>query len=92
MASKGKLVACATRQEDIDSRRYSYVLFSIGNLTPLFNAVWKTCWDTYKVCNETWVNAVAYMEIVGIIIGQMLVGVLGDWYVGLNIARFRRRG
>ena len=24
------------------------------------------------------------MEIVGIIIGQVLVGILGDWYVGLQ--------
>ena len=24
------------------------------------------------------------MEIVGIIIGQILVGILGDWYVGLQ--------
>ena len=57
----------------------SYVLFSIGNIKPLFQSVFKNCWDTYKVCNKTWVDAVDYMEIVGIIIGQMLVGVLGDW-------------
>lgn len=56
-----------------------YVLFSIGNLTPLFDAVWKECWSTYKVCNEQWVAAVTYLEVVGIIVGQILVGVLGDW-------------
>lgn len=62
----------------INARR-RYVLFSIGNLTPLFDAVWKECWSTYKVCNEQWVAAVTYLEVVGIIVGQILVGVLGDW-------------
>jgi hypothetical protein len=55
-----------------------YVLFSIGNLTPLFSAVWPKCWSTYKVCNENWVSAVAYLEVAGIIVGQLLVGGLGD--------------
>jgi hypothetical protein len=57
-----------------------YVLFSIGNLTPLFTAVWPECWKTYKVCNKQWTYAVTYLEIVGIIIGQILVGFIGDSY------------
>lgn len=57
----------------------SYVLFSIGNLTPLFTAVWPTCWSTYKVCSKNWVSAVTYLEVIGIIVGQILVGVTGDW-------------
>jgi hypothetical protein len=56
----------------------SYVLFSIGNLTPLFTAVWPACWKTYKVCNEQWTYAVTYLEVIGIIVGQILVGFLGD--------------
>jgi Sugar (and other) transporter len=56
-----------------------YVLFSIGNLTPLFSAVWPTCWSTFAVCNKTWVAAVTYLEVIGIICGQILVGILGDW-------------
>ncbi|KUJ18583.1 putative inorganic phosphate transporter C8E4.01c [Mollisia scopiformis] len=55
-----------------------YVLFSIGNLTPLFSAVWPNCWSKYKTCNETWVAAVQYLEVCGIIVGQILVGALGD--------------
>ncbi|KAE8441453.1 hypothetical protein EG329_004946 [Mollisiaceae sp. DMI_Dod_QoI] len=55
-----------------------YVLFSIGNLTPLFSAAWPQCWSKFKVCNETWVNAVQYLEVCGIIVGQILVGALGD--------------
>jgi MFS family permease len=57
-----------------------YVLFSIGNLTPLFQAVWPTCWKSYKVCSENWVSAVTYLEVIGIIVGQVLVGILGDWF------------
>jgi hypothetical protein len=56
----------------------SYVLFSIGNLTPLFAAVWPKCWSKYTVCNTTWVAAVQYLEVCGIIVGQILVGALGD--------------
>ncbi|KAI9819608.1 MAG: hypothetical protein M1827_007058 [Pycnora praestabilis] len=56
-----------------------YVLFSIGNVTPLLQAGFKSCWSTYKTCNEEWTRAVIYLEIVGIICGQILVGYLGDW-------------
>lgn len=65
----------------------SYVLFSIGNIKPLFQAAFKSCWKSAKTCNATWIAAVDYMEIVGIIIGQLLVGVLGDWYVDLSLAQ-----
>jgi ABC-type xylose transport system permease subunit len=56
------------------------VLFSIGNLTPLFENAWGSCWKKHEVCSSNWVAAVTYLEIIGIIVGQMLVGVLGDWY------------
>ncbi|KAN0112586.1 putative inorganic phosphate transporter C8E4.01c [Hyaloscypha variabilis] len=55
-----------------------YVLFSIGNVTPLFSAVWPACWSKYKTCNENWISAVGYLEVAGIICGQLLVGALGD--------------
>ncbi|ORY79862.1 putative Pi-transporter A-1 [Protomyces lactucae-debilis] len=56
-----------------------YILFSIGNLAPLFAAVWPQCWGkSPSVCNPELVNAVSYLEIVGIMIGQVLVGVLID--------------
>lgn len=58
----------------------SYVLFSIGNLKPLFAAAWPACWGkaTPAVCNKEWLHAVDYLEIVGIIVGQILVGIIGD--------------
>ena len=58
----------------------SYVLFSIGNVKPLFQAAFKSCWGNgSKICNITWIYAVDYLEICGIIVGQILVGILGDW-------------
>ncbi|KAH0014606.1 MFS general substrate transporter, partial [Aureobasidium melanogenum] len=56
-----------------------YVLFSIGNVKPLLQAAFPRCWKTHKICNPTWIDALDYLEIVGIIVGQILVGIIGDW-------------
>ncbi|KAJ5666935.1 hypothetical protein N7462_011344 [Penicillium macrosclerotiorum] len=56
-----------------------YVLFSIGNIKPLFQKTFPECWDTHEICDKQWLNAVDYLEIIGIIVGQILVGVVGDW-------------
>ncbi|KAL4729788.1 hypothetical protein ACLX1H_001815 [Fusarium chlamydosporum] len=57
-----------------------YVLFSIGNLEPLFKAVWPDCWGKEPTtCSHNWVAAVTYLEIIGIMVGQAVVGVMGDW-------------
>lgn len=60
-----------------------YVLFSIGNLEPLFKQVWPECWDDSfkgtKVCSKNWIASVTYLEIIGIMVGQVFVGVIGDW-------------
>ncbi|KAI5463013.1 major facilitator superfamily domain-containing protein [Mariannaea sp. PMI_226] len=55
-----------------------YVLFSIGNLLPLFQAAWPDCWNG-KTCSSNWLASVTYLEIVGIMVGQVFVGVIGDW-------------
>lgn len=57
------------------------MLFSIGNIKPLFQKTFASCWKDHEICNSQWLNAIEYLEIVGIIVGQILVGVLGDWYV-----------
>jgi ABC-type xylose transport system permease subunit len=54
-------------------------LFSIGNLTALFSAVWPACWSKFTECNSNWVAAVTYLQIIGIIFGQIIVGIEGDW-------------
>ncbi|PYH48540.1 MFS phosphate transporter [Aspergillus saccharolyticus JOP 1030-1] len=56
-----------------------YVLLSIGNISTLFGKSFESCWGKYEICSKTWVSAVTYLEIVGIIIGQIMVGVIGDW-------------
>lgn len=57
------------------------MLFSIGNVKPLFKQVFADCWKSHSTCNANWLHAVEYLEIVGIIVGQVIVGFLGDWYV-----------
>ena len=56
-----------------------YTLFSVGNIKALLKAVWPQCWSNYEVCTQNWVASVSYLEIVGIILGQVTVGVIGDW-------------
>lgn len=57
-----------------------YVLFSIGNIQPLLAAAFPTCWKTKNdACNYNWISALTYLEIIGIIIGQIMVGFIGDW-------------
>jgi len=57
-----------------------YVLFSIGNLEPLFAATWPECWGKDRtVCSGNWVASVTYLEVIGIMVGQLAVGVIGDW-------------
>jgi MFS family permease len=34
---------------------------------------------TFQVCDANWVASVDYLQIVGIILGQVAVGVIGDW-------------
>jgi hypothetical protein len=56
-----------------------YVLFSIGNIKPLFQKTFPACWNDHKICDKQWLNAVDYLEIIGIIVGQIMVGFVGDW-------------
>ncbi|PYH95623.1 MFS phosphate transporter [Aspergillus ellipticus CBS 707.79] len=56
-----------------------YVLLSIGNISTLFGKSFESCWSKYEICNKNWVDAVTYLEIIGIIVGQVLVGFVGDW-------------
>lgn len=59
---------------------HSYTLFSIGNLKPLFAYGWSSCWGSNPTdCQKTWVQGVDYLEVAGIIVGQILVGAIGDW-------------
>lgn len=43
-----------------------YVLFSIGNILPLFKSTYPDCWKTYSICDERVIKSIKYMEIVGV--------------------------
>ena len=53
-----------------------YVLFSIGNLEPLYSAAWPSCWgEKATECSSNWISSVTYLEVIGIMVGQVGVGV-----------------
>ena len=70
------IVHCANSELTDNDR---YVLFSIGNIKPLLEHAFPECWEDKTICNPTWIAALDYLEICGIIVGQMFVGVIGDW-------------
>lgn len=43
-----------------------YVLFSVGNVMPLLKSVWPECWSKFTACDEQMLDAVKYMEILGV--------------------------
>ena len=56
-----------------------YVLFSIGNLNTLYKVAYPSCWKTFTACSKILTQTTDYFQIVGIVIGQVGVGLLGDW-------------
>ena len=80
--------SASQRTECVLIRWLRYVLFSIGNVKPLFQALgaFPDCWKTHEVCDSTWIAAIEYLEICGIIVGQILVGIMGDWSVTLFVS------
>lgn len=43
-----------------------YVLFSIGNILPLFKSTYPDCWKTFSICDQQVIKSIKYMEIVGV--------------------------
>lgn len=60
-------------------------VFSISNVSSLFFASFPQCWSKKNVCDHNWIATVNYLETVGALIGQILVGVMGDWQVVLPL-------
>lgn len=42
------------------------VLFSVGNTMPLLKALWPDCWARHLVCDAQMIDAIKYMEILGV--------------------------
>ena len=49
----------------------AYVIFSVGNLKPIFVAAYPACWKTYKACNKSLTDALTYTQVAGIIVGML---------------------
>ena len=45
----------------------------------LFKDAWPTCWKTFTACTATLTQATDYVQVVGIICGQVGVGAESDW-------------
>ncbi|KAK9843894.1 hypothetical protein WJX84_006388, partial [Apatococcus fuscideae] len=56
-----------------------YVVFSISNNATMFQQTYSACWENFTECNETWVQATTYLQLVGILMGQLIFGFMGDW-------------
>ncbi|KAL3138696.1 hypothetical protein ABBQ32_006450 [Trebouxia sp. C0010 RCD-2024] len=56
-----------------------YVLFSIANIHVLFQQSYGPCWQRFEECSQIWTQTTDYFQVVGIILGQLTVGFLGDW-------------
>jgi hypothetical protein len=76
--SKGEFPISRHKHKPSSNLSPSYVLFSVGNIGPLLSAAYPGCWSKYTECNKTWTQALTYLEVVGIICGQILVGIIGD--------------
>jgi MFS family permease len=56
----------------------SYFIFSIGNITPIFQETYKDCWKSHKTCSASLINAETYIQVAGIILGMLLMGFIAD--------------
>ncbi|KAK9812798.1 hypothetical protein WJX72_004025 [[Myrmecia] bisecta] len=56
----------------------SYFVFSIGNITPIFTAEYPDCYKTHKKCSTNLLADQTYYQVVGIIVGMLTLGYLGD--------------
>lgn len=56
----------------------AYFVFSIGNLKPIFKALYPACWTTHEVCPSNLSDSLTYSQVSGIIAGQLFIGFFAD--------------
>ncbi|CAL8460494.1 g23 [Coccomyxa elongata] len=57
----------------------AYVIFSVGNLKPIFQQAYPKCWGKgAKDCDQGLLNSLTYSQIAGIIVGMLTLGYLTD--------------
>ena len=52
-----------SKAEWLVSLLQSYFIFSIGNITPIFQTTYKDCYKQYKTCPQSLVNAETYIQV-----------------------------
>ena len=59
----------------------AYIIFSVGNIADFQKVLYPTCFDTFENCPRKVVEQKidSYIQIAGIMVGMMLMGVLGDY-------------
>ena len=57
----------------------AYLVFSVGNIGSFQKAAFPDCYKTYAVCPHDMITQKidSYVQIIGIIIGMMLMGLMG---------------
>lgn len=53
-------------------------IFSISNNSTLFKQAYPDCWRKFTHCNETWTQATTYLQLIGVLLGQLTFGFLGN--------------
>lgn len=43
-----------------------------------YTQTWPQCWVEYTACNKSWVDSVDYLQISGILVGQLVLGFCAD--------------
>jgi MFS family permease len=56
----------------------AYIIFSVGNLSPIFAAAYPSCWKTHKTCTKQLLGSLTYTQVAGIIVGMLTIGFLCD--------------
>ena len=56
----------------------SYLLFSIGTLTPLWELLFEDCFVTFEACNKSLTKSFTYTVVLGVMSGMMLLGYLAN--------------
>jgi len=52
----------------------SYMLFSVGTLTPLWKELYPDCFDNQEVCKPRLLHSLTYSVVTGVIVGMLALG------------------
>lgn len=58
----------------------AYIVFSVGNISSLQEAIWPDCYETFDVCPQSVIDQKidSYIQIAGIMFGMIVMGLVAD--------------